>query len=477
MKSLATGISFGLPRLKCIPRHFEKYIHGEWIDRNPLSVDAEIQDDSLFISYDYKESLRIIIPWEIEGLGVFFLKTVTLPKRDKPYDLALELARGTVGRLVDQTENWKAGGLILPEEIDDQIGLVKKNFRRATFCSGDERFQYASVAIGASIHLMNEVGSRFAKYVFDFRRHEKQPNTGLLGAPYYSSTSSDVPLFQSVFNTAVVNPEFISLESDELNSKSDFCERLQRQGITTCGGPVIRFNDFRSSAFESIDDAECWMIEKFSRSYDQGFSHCKLLMPISGLGHCSEASWNDQEQIHLTYELTSWLKEKAPHIPQIIGIDQPFGESQIIRNCKSPLQLADNLIRMEAPISAFCLELNLGYYPEGTWIRDLFAFNDLLDSWGQFDHPLILQLRIPGGVRTIDDEEGDQFVAAGFDSQASWLEKIAMLALAKQNVAGVFYAQVFDHPEDQYFGAGLISTQETAKPAMDSIKKVRQSMA
>ena len=487
MESVATGITFRLPRLKCIPRQFEKYIHGEWIDRNPLAITAEFDDESLQISYDYKESLRIVVPWEIEGLGVFFLKTVSLPKRDKPYDLVLEVARGTVGRLIDQAENWKAGGLKISAETESQLDLVKRNLRRATFCAGDERFQFATVAIGASIHLMNEVGTYFSRFVFDFRRKDKQPNTSLLGAPWYLGEDSEIPDFHQCFNTAIVPAGLSDDKATTREEVAELCQQLHRQGTTTCGAPILPFRNLDSARFSSIDEAECWMIDQGSRSLDLGLSHCKLLMPVANLGCRNHAAgdssdrkksgWNDQEQVHLTFELTRYLKEKASQIPQIVGIDQPFGEGQIGTTNKSPLQLADTLIRMEAPIAAFCLEINLGYYPEGTWIRDLFAFNDLLDTWSQFDYPLIIQLRIPGGIRSIEESEDGRSVAAGYDSQASWLEKISLLALAKQNVAGVFYAQIFDSPQDTFYGAGLISSQKNVKPAMDALRKVRQSMA
>ena len=324
---------------------------------------------------------------------------------------------------------------------------------------------------------MNEVGTQFAKFVFGFRRHEKQPNTGLLGAPFFDINSGDVPGFQQTFNTAIISTESPPIDSEGPVDVADLCQQLHKQAVTTCGAPVIRFDDFKSSEFNSIDEIECWMINECSQRMEQGLKNCKLLMPVGGLGNTVYSGLNDQEQIHLTYELASHLKETAHKLPLIIGFDQPFGEIQIANDCKAPLQLADNLIRMETPLAAFCLEINLGYYPDGTWIRDLFAFNDLLDSWGQFDYPLIVQLRIPGGVQSREDDDGEQYVAAGFDSQASWLEKIAMLALAKQNVAGVFYAQVFDQPQDRYFGAGLISVQRNGKPALDIARRVKQAMA
>ncbi|MEC9093692.1 MAG: hypothetical protein VX438_13345, partial [Planctomycetota bacterium] len=141
MESSGTAICFRWCGPKCIPRTYQELIHGEWIDRNPLPVQCEFQEDGLWVSYSYQESLRIVVPWEISDLGIFFLKTVTLPKSKGPYDLVLELARGTVGRLVDQAENWKASGLVLSGTIEKQLQLVKLNFRRAAFSDGEERYQ------------------------------------------------------------------------------------------------------------------------------------------------------------------------------------------------------------------------------------------------------------------------------------------------------------------------------------------------
>lgn len=471
VKSLATGVCFRLPSLNCIPQTFEKYIHGEWIDRNPLPVRVDKEDGRLLVSYDYKESLRIVIPWEIEGLGVFFLKTVSLPKDDRPYDLVLELARGTVGRLIDQTENWKASGLRLSDEFEDQLRMVRLNLRRATFSDDGERYQFALVAIGASVHLMNEVGGSLVDYVFALRAADYQPNTALLGAPIYPTKNSKLTPFSQVFNTALISPAVLK-EVPEL----DLVKSLHAKGTTTCGTTTIDFRAMRKADFSSIDDAELKMIQCVDQQLDQGLSACKILYPIASLGFDDGGGWNDQEQIHLTYELLTHVRGRLNKAPLVVGIDQPFGEGQIYRRRKGPLQFADALIRMETPISAFCLEVNLGYYPDGTWIRDLFSFNDLLDSWAQFDYPLILQLRIPGGVHSSEDADGGQFVAAGFDSQASWLEKISLLALAKHNVAGVFYAQIFDSADDEFFGAGLISTQMNEKPALDALCRVLKRM-
>ncbi|MEC9093948.1 MAG: hypothetical protein VX438_14660, partial [Planctomycetota bacterium] len=321
------------------------------------------------------------------------------------------------------------------------------------------------------IHLMNDVGTVFAEYVFRLRKEEHQSSTALVGAPYYEVDQPELTPFADIFNLAL-----ISGTQPEIDSVPERLTRLHLQGITTCSCPLFDFRDQRRSESDTVDEIESRMISSANQQLASGLGGCKLLMPISSMGFQDAGGWNDQEQIHLVYELLSSIKGQYPRTPLVIGLDQPFGEPRVFKQRKSALQLAENLIRMQAPVAAFCLEINIGYYPEGTWIRDLFSFNDLLDSWGQFDYPLIVQFRIPGGVRTREAEDGSRLVTAGLDSQASWLEKLALLALAKHNVAGVLYAQVFDQPADPFFGAGLISSQMNEKPAMATIKNIVQQL-
>lgn len=472
MKSLATGIRFQLPRLRCIPRQFEKYIHGEWINRIPLPVEVELDDQSMQVSYDSKESLRLVVPWQVEGLGVFFLKTVCLPKREAPYDLVLEIARGTVGRLIDQTENWRAGGLPIPEELDVQFAQVRSNMKKAAFTRDEERFQIASVAIGASIHLMNQLADHYSRYVWELRRKEGQADHTLIAGVLEPDNANRIGDFSRVFNTAILSNALLERMPDP-ESCREYIRRVQRQGITPISDCLVDLKECGKERFPTVDDADEWIRDRARRKLEQGAGEARLIQAIGGLGTWAEGSWNDQEQIHLVHELVLELRRHVSKAPLIVGIDQPFGERCLKKDRQSPLQLVDHLVRLDTPLSAFCLEINLGYFPDGTWTRDLYAFNDLLDSWAQVSFPILVQIRIPS--QTDFQQRGSQHgtLATGLDSQASWLEKLASLALSKCNVAGLIYARMFDRPDDVDQGAGLVSVAGVEKPAMEVLKQLR----
>ena len=75
----------------------------------------------LRLERDSHESGNVYIPWQVEGHGELLLSTATLMERDRPYHLAVELARGTVNRLRSKAETWKLAGLRLPDSLAAQI--------------------------------------------------------------------------------------------------------------------------------------------------------------------------------------------------------------------------------------------------------------------------------------------------------------------------------------------------------------------
>lgn len=488
-KTALAGVNFELPASDCIPSEFMDYIHAEWIDRIPRRISAVIHDDGMEIHHAYKESLRIVIPWDVEDLGVFFLKTASLRSREKPYDLLMEITRGTVGRLVDQTENWLSSGVPLSRQILLELSEIKMLFRDANFSKGSQRHKKANLAISSSIQLMNRIGDVFSQCILDLRSKDQQPNQALLGGLFESDSNEVQSDFLKTFNSAILpipvqipdpstNPKELAKKNALIRKKhEEIANHLHQRGVSTCTRPIIRFNDLKKREDQTIEEAGNELLKLSHQLFELGGSSCKLCYPISGLGYGDQGSWNDQEQIHLTHELISKMKQARPQVPFIIGLDQPFGEAVLFDpKRKTPLQLADALVRMDTPVSAFCLEINLGYYPNGSWIRDLYAFNDLLDAWAQIDRPLLVQLRVPGGVQSIDLDFGELRIAAGANSQASWVKHLFSLAIAKQNVAGVFYGTLIDHPNDDYFGAGLITTDGERKPAFQEINKIRQAI-
>jgi hypothetical protein len=66
------------------------------------------EGDLLIIERELNESGCLFIPWDEENHGRLVLSTATLMERDQPYNLPVELARGTINRLRHQASEWQA---------------------------------------------------------------------------------------------------------------------------------------------------------------------------------------------------------------------------------------------------------------------------------------------------------------------------------------------------------------------------------
>ena len=69
------------------------------------------------------------------------------------------------------------------------------------------------------------------------------------------------------------------------------------------------------------------------------------------------------------------------------------------RECDlSPLHFADALVRAEIGLSAIGLEINLGYWPGGTALRDVLELGRQIDRWSLLGMPLLITLTLPSAA-------------------------------------------------------------------------------
>ena len=100
-------IRFLVPRRdRILPKAIERaYIVG--MDEVPWSSRIVASDDGLIVDRPVGESGCFHIPWPVEGYGETVLSTASLMERSEPYLLELELARGTLNRILVGENNHR----------------------------------------------------------------------------------------------------------------------------------------------------------------------------------------------------------------------------------------------------------------------------------------------------------------------------------------------------------------------------------
>ena len=133
--------------LDCVPTYCRKTWEGERLLR---------------LERDSRESGNIHVPWQVDGHGELLLSTATLMERDRPYDLAVEVARGTVNRLRSKAETWNLAGLRLSDNLASQIRAAGQSFIRAATSQQDPEAAavVAQTAIRQALDAMTLLGCR-----------------------------------------------------------------------------------------------------------------------------------------------------------------------------------------------------------------------------------------------------------------------------------------------------------------------------
>src|SRR5689334_6602810 len=96
--------------------------YATMVIRNGVGLDIQRGGD---------DSGRVIAPWSVENAGQLMVSTATLIERPAPYQLAVELARGKINQLRNQSSDWQMGGLQVPPPLAQTIRDATLQFGRA----------------------------------------------------------------------------------------------------------------------------------------------------------------------------------------------------------------------------------------------------------------------------------------------------------------------------------------------------------
>src|SRR5205807_6233075 len=76
----------------------------------------------------------------------------------------------------------------------------------------------------------------------------------------------------------------------------------------------------------------------------------------------------DEEKLRVVVRAVETIRRHDPDTPLIVSFDQPWGE--FLRRVPvgyAPMHIADHLVRSGLPLAAIGLEIEVGYWPEGSF--------------------------------------------------------------------------------------------------------------
>ena len=142
----------------------------------------------------------------------------------------------------------------------------------------------------------------------------------------------------------------------------------------------------------------------------------------------------------------------------------------------------DSLLRQGAQISFLGIEVSLGYWPNGSMLRDPLQWIDMLDLWTQLGIPLVILLRMPTWAVSGSDNGGelppptssDKRINS-FDSKSDavrikYLKTVLPMLVARPAVQGIIWSQWLDGDDIRYPHGGLASDEDIQKHVYEMLK-------
>ncbi|MEK6237196.1 MAG: endo-1,4-beta-xylanase [Planctomycetales bacterium] len=469
------------------------YMSGH--DRVPWPSETYWTGDLVVIQRPVDDSGNFHIPWCVADHGEYVLGTATLREREAPYNLHVELARGKINLVRNQVSEWQGIGLAVPDRLNDRIKEASSFFAKAAANQHDLDVcvPLADQSLAAALDAANLLAACYADQALAARhRQDPQLDTHLgcsLGdEPLDDSASRQ---FKKAFNIAAAPLNWRRVEANEGKYDWKVCddqiEWCEANDIAIWGGPILILENHCFPDWLRLWEDDFNTLMTFVSDYIETavgrYKGKVTIWECAGRTNVGSAlHLNEEQRLRLTVRAIETCRRVDPDAECVIRIDQPWAAYMTTNQWElSPIHFADALARAELGLTGVNLEINVGYYPHGTAIRDYLEFSRLLDLWSLLNLPLYITFTFP----TSGEEDSKAFgegkpipngIADGWSplAQRNWVEGIMPLMLAKRSVAGVFWGQLSDAMPHEYPHGGLIDAAGKPKSALATLSTMRK---
>ncbi|HWB07875.1 MAG TPA: endo-1,4-beta-xylanase [Pirellulales bacterium] len=472
-----------------------EYAYMAGPDQIPWPSRTRVQNGELIVERTVSDSGKFHIPWPVEGHGRFMLSTATLMQRDRPYQLAVELARGKVNQVRNQIADWQSIGLVVPGRVEGAMHKALESLSQAVTAQHDPK-KAASLAQTSIVLALDAADLLVASYTDQAlaARHRSGQKLNTLLAANLGQHPLQMPLlayYLKAFNAAQVPLAWRAIEASEGNYQWSTTDQqiagCQEHGLTVCAGPLLRLDAagmpdwlyLWEGDYDSILSLVTEFMEKVVSRY-KGKVHLWQCAARVNVGE--GLSLSEEQRLRLAARAVEVAQEIDPGTPLVVRFDQPWAE-YMGRTAPdfSPLHFADALVRSGLKIAAVGIEVNMGYQPGGSYPRDRLEFSRLIDLWSYLGLPLHVSLAAPGG-ETVDSaaRKGPSPVAQALpggwspENQAGWIKHYLPVLMSKPAVHAIFWNQLVDGDAEEFPYGGLFDAAGNPKPALTALVGLRR---
>ena len=469
------------------------YMCGQ--DELPWYGRAYLSGNQLIVERAESDSGSVYVPWRIDGRGVLLLGTSTLMERDRPYQLEVELARGTINRLRNQIANWEMIGLAVPDDLRNEVLTATRHFSRAATAEEPApAAASAGQALVVAADAMDHSASLYAEQAIETRRRSHASSrrgsafTWAIRCRRWASRGNCCRR-STWCRCRFLGDRSKPAKAAAIGSKpTPRCEWAKTAGMKVMGGPLLELDDRGVPDWTYLwegdfDSLLGFMLDHVTSVVKRFRSKVNLWQVVSRMSHGRVLALTEDQRLQIAAQAITKVRELDPSTPLIASFDQPWAEYLASEQLDlAPLHFADALVRADLGLSGLGIEITVGYHPGATAHRSPLAYSRLVDTWGLLELPLLVSLTLPSSaerdplanqkIQVLSSEANDVTPQL----QAAWIEQNVPLLLAKPPVQIVLWNQLSDAAPHHYPHGGLFDAADQPKPALESLRKIRQKL-
>ncbi|MEQ8848062.1 hypothetical protein [Botrimarina sp.] len=486
------------PNLLSEERLARAYVSG--MDESPTFGRTLRSGDQVVVERVEDSSGCFHIPWPIAGAGDWLLGTSSLVERERPYRLEVELARGLLFRVRDQLAGWEQLGLRLSDPVRDGVREATRLFSRAATTQATDpsaASRLANEAIARAADTACLLADLYAEQALDIRMAGGKKLTTLLGVRLgpKAPRGPTAKRIAETFNLAAVSCGWGLCEPIEGTREWEPVDKpldwARSAGLRVCAGPLLEFDERLMPDWSylwegDLETLTSLMLGHVRAAVQRYRGRVQLWHVASKINRERVLSLTDEQRLNVTAAAVRAVRQLDPNTPVVVGVDQPWGEYRAKRPAElSPLDYADALERADLGVAGFDLQLDIGYRPDGSELRNPLALSRLVDLWNlRLESPLMLSLAFPASAE--EDPQADprlSVVAAGDkpdlltpERQAEWASRRLPMLLAKNAVQVALWSELTDHGAHRLPNAGLWDARKQERPIVGKLNELRKRL-
>ena len=332
------------------------YVSG--MDDLPWQTKSQWSDGQLLVRRAEADSGTFHIPWRTNGQSERMLATATLMDRDVPYILPVEIARGTVHRLRNQSATWQSLGLSVDSQVSsllrealEQLSLATT--QRADLVAADE---HAQQAIERALAAGRRLSVLYAEQSLAIQKRNEVKTTSLFGVNLGSAPLDEGVLKQitSTFDTAILPLCWREVEQHEGTRDWKVYDRqlewCRAHGLKICGGPLVQLDRSAIPDWLYLWEGDYENLLSFTADYIRAAvtryrGRIQLWQCAARLNVADVFSLSEEQRLRLAVLAIEATQQADPRSPVVLTIDQPCAEFMSESECDlSPLYFADALV-------------------------------------------------------------------------------------------------------------------------------------